>query len=86
MASSASTGVILALDFNSGETLILERKKGAGAYATVGSFKGGTQNYTDVLPLDGATYTYRAYVQKAGNVDSGYSGTVTATPQDLSVL
>lgn len=85
MAASASTGIVLMLDFNSGETLVLERDDGGG-YVTVGSFKGGTQEYTDVLPLNGVTYTYRAYVTKAGYANSAASGTVTGTPQDLSVL
>lgn len=85
-AASVATGIILTLDFNAGETLVLERKKGAGSYSTIGSFKGGTQDYTDSLPLDGATYTYKAHVTKAGYADSADSSTVTGTPQDLSVL
>lgn len=86
MAAGATSGIILQLDFNAGETLVLERKAGAGAYATVGSFKGGAQTYTDVLPIDGVTYTYKAHVEKAGYANSADSGTVTGTPADLSVL
>lgn len=82
----ASYGIITNWDFNSGETLVLERKQGAGAYAVIASLKGGTQDYTDVLPNDGLTYTYQAKVTKTGYADSSYSGTVSGTPQDLSVL
>lgn len=85
MATAATSGIILALDFNSGETLVLERDDGGG-YATVASLKGGSQEYTDVLPINGVTYTYRAKVTKAGYADSSYSATDTGSPQDLSVL
>jgi len=85
MASAATTGIVLSLTFNSGETLVLERDDGGG-YVTVASLKGGSQGYTDVLPLNGVTYTYRAKVQKAGYADSSYSATDTGVPQDLSVL
>ena len=85
MASAATTGIVLSLTFNSGETLVLERDDGGG-YVTVASLKGGSQDYTDTLPLNGVTYTYRAKVQKAGYADSSYSATDTGVPQDLSVL
>ena len=84
-AGGASTGIILALTFNSGETLVLERDDGGG-YVTVASLKGGDQEYTDTLPLNGVTYTYRAKVQRAGYADSSYSATDTGVPPDLSVL
>ena len=85
MATAATSGIVLALTFNAGETLVLERDDGGG-YVTVTSLKNGSQEYTDVLPINGVTYTYRAYVTKAGYADSSYSATDTGSPQDLSVL
>ena len=85
MATAATSGIVLALTFNAGETLVLERDDGGG-YVTVASLKGGSQEYTDVLPINGVTYTYRAKVTKAGYADSSYSATDTGSPQVLGGL
>lgn len=85
MATAATSGIILSLTFNAGETLVLERDGGSG-YVAIASLKGGSQEYTDVLPINGVTYTYRAKVTKTGYADSSYSATDTGSPQDLSVL
>ena len=77
-----ASGIQLTVTFNNGDSLALERdtSSGFGSAVTIATLTGGTQVYSDPLPVDGITYYYRAKVSRTGYVASAYSGTVSAKP------
>ena len=77
-----TSGIEMDAAFNATETCWLERDtdSGFGGAVVIAKLTGGTQLYTDSLPLNGITYYYRAQVRRTGFTTSSYSSTVSATP------
>ncbi len=65
--------------------LVIERDTsgGFGGAVEIARLDTPTNEYTDVLPIDGVTYHYRSRHEQIGQTESAWSSGVSDTPHEL---
>ena len=72
------TGIEFEVGFDAEYTCVVERDTavGFGTAVVIAYLTGGTQHYTDPLPVSSTDYYYRAKNTRDGFADSSYSATL----------